>query len=490
MNKLQKSILIVSSVLLFLVMALAAVSLAVFVPGTFREKTVITVMLAAMSPLPLLLAAILWKTMDKFSGQAEQFTIRDPLTKLYNQSTFWDFLGDEIERARRQKYAFTIMLIDLDNFKAINDRYGQEAGDACLLEFSKLLKSAIRKVDIAARFGGDNFMVILPVCDKVQADSIAKRLLDSLRERSFLQNDGTTTQITASIGMAVFPDHAKTGENLFLLADSMMHQAKASGKDRVSIPSVEVNIDRMNSGGAKSFFIMESIKKNLIVPYFQPIVSVHEKKILAYEVLTRIITPDRVIPAMEFIEEAEGMGAIGKIDFMLIDKAFSLVKRTGYRGFLFLNLSPKALLLNEFMSTVRKFMARHGVEPAQLVFEITERDTVKNPNLIKKAVLELKEQGFKLAIDDFGAGYSSFQYLRMFNVDFLKIDGEFIRHMDGNGGLEQSIVSNIAHLAGDLGIKTIAEYVETEAILRQVRSASINYAQGYYIQRPQPGMTY
>lgn len=489
MNKLQKNILITGSFLLFLAMALAAVGLAVFVPVTFRMKTAITVMLAALSPLPLLLAAFLWNVLNRAVRQ-EPFTTRDPLTKLYTQSTFWDFLGDEIERARRQKYAFSIMLIDLDDFKAINDRYGQEAGDRYLVEFSKFLKSVVRKVDIAARFGGDNFMVILPICDEVQASMTAKRVLDSLREREFPQNDGTTIRITASIGMAVFPDHAKTGESLFLIADRMLHQAKAYGRDRVSILSVEMTVDMSDSGGAKSFFIMESIKKNLIVPYFQPIVSVHEKKILAYEVLTRIITPDRVIPAMEFIEEAESIGAIGKIDFMLIDKAFAMVKRTGYRGFLFLNLSPKALLLNEFMSTVRRFMARHGVEPAQLVFEITERDTVKNPNLIKKAVLDLKSQGFQLAIDDFGAGYSSFQYLRMFDVDFLKIDGEFIKNMDGNGGMEQSIVSNIAHLAADLGIKTIAEYVETEAILRQVRSARINYAQGYYIQRPQPGMTY
>ncbi len=487
MKKLQRAIR-VSSFLLFIGMVIIAVSLAVFVPGTSRGKILMTVILLVLSPLPLFLAAILRKAITACAGQAEQFTSRDPLTMLYNHSTFWELLGDEIERARRQKYSFAIMLVDLDNFKAINDRHGHKAGDAYLLEFSKLLKSALRKVDIAARFGGDNFTAILPICDESQAYIAAKRLLDGLRGRFLLQNDGTATPISVSIGIAVFPDHAKDRENLFLLADSMLNQSKASGKDRLSMPGDGVDIEMLKSAGVKSFFIMDSIKKNQIVPYFQPIVSVNEKKLFAYEVLTRIITPDRVIPAIEFIEAAEGMGAISKIDYMLVEKAFDVVKRSGFQGFLFLNLSPKALLLNEFMPTVQKLMSDYGVEPSQLVFEITERDTVKNLNLLKKAVLDLGEQGFQIAIDDFGSGYSSFQYLRMFKVNYLKIDGEFIRNMTGNGGMEQAIVSNIANLAGALGIKTIAEYVETEAILGNVRTAGIDYAQGYHIQRPLPDL--
>ena len=485
-----KTIMLICSSLLFLGMVFIAVSLALYVPGASREKNVMVVLLLFMSSLPLLLAAIFRKGMASHAGQSEQFAARDPLTSLYNQGTFWDFLGHEIDRSLRQKSPFSIMLVNLDNFKTINNMYGHEAGDAYLKEFSTILKAALRKGDIIARYSGDDFATILPVCDEAQAYIAAKRLLENLREQSFLLKDGTAVRITASIGMAVFPHHAKDGEDLFLLADSMLQKAKDSGKDRVSIPSDDVNVDLLKSAGVKSIFIMDAIKKNLIVPYFQPIVSVNEKKILAYEVLTRIIAPDRAIPAIEFIEAAEGMGAIGKIDYMLIEKAFDLVKRNGYRDLLFLNLSPKALVLNEFMPTVRRLMTDYGVEPSQLVFEITERDTVKDSSRIKRAVLDLKGQGFQIAIDDFGAGYSSFQYLRMFNVDFLKIEGEFIRNMSGNGGMDQAIVSNIANLAGDLGIKTIAEYVETETILKNVRSAGINYAQGYYIQHPQPGMTY
>jgi diguanylate cyclase (GGDEF)-like protein len=485
-----KTIMLICSSLLFLGMVFVAVRLAFYVPGASPEKNAITVLLLFLSAIPLLMAALFRRVFAAYTGQSEQFATRDPLTSLYNQGTFWDFLGYEIDRALRQKYAFSIMLVDLDNFKTINDMYGHEAGDAYLIMFAGMLKTTLRKGDIVARYGGDDFAAILPVCDESQAYIAAKRLLESLRDKSFLLKDGTAVRITASIGMAVFPHHAKDGENLFLLADSMLHHAKDSGKDRVSIPSDEVDVNLLKSAGVKSILIMDSIKKNLIVPYFQPIVSVNDKKILAYEVLTRIIAPDRIIPAVEFIEAAEGMGAIGKIDYMLIEKAFDLVKRNGYRGLLFLNLSPKALIMNEFMPTVRKLMTVYGVEPSQLVFEITERDTVKDSSLIKQAVLDLNGQGFQIAIDDFGAGYSSFQYLRLFKVDYLKIDGEFIRNISGNGGMEKAIVANIARLAGDLGIRTIAEFVETDAILKNVRSAGIDYAQGYFIQHPQPGMTY
>ncbi len=488
MKNLQK-IIIVSFALLTVAILLAAGSMAVFVPGSSLGKTIMIILLVSMSPLPIVISVVVTRALSAYTKQSEQFATRDPLTGLYNQSTFWEFLGYEIERSRRQDYRFTILHVDLDNFKVINDTHGHEAGDAYLIEFSSLFKTAIRKGDIAARHGGDNFTAILPICDEAQAYIVAKRLLDSLREQSFLLPDGTAARITASIGMAVFPDHAKDAENLFLLADSMLHQAKVSGKDRVSLPGDEADVNLLKSAGAKSLFIMDSIRKKRIVPYFQPIVDVKDQKILAYEVLTRIVTPERVIPAAEFIEAAEGMGAIGKIDQMLIEQAFDVVKRSAYHGKLFLNLSPKVLVLKEFMPGVRKMMLDYGIDPSQLVFEITERDTVKNMDTIEKAVHELKDQGFQFAIDDFGAGYSSFQYIRMFKVDFLKIDGIFIKEMTGNSGMENAIVSNIANLARDLGIKTIAEFVESKSSLGLVESAGVDYAQGYFIQHPRPDLS-
>lgn len=487
-----RNIIIVSLPFLCLSLVALAVGLAAFVPGISRGKNVITVLLLLLSPVPVIVAVLALKSIASIAAGAEQAGLvptRDRLTNLYNRATFWDFLGYEIERSKRQNYRFSIMLVDLDNFKAINDQYGHEAGDAYLIEFSSLLKSATRKGDIVARYEGDNFAAILPVCDEAQSYIASKRLLDSLRGHALTLPDGTVTpSLTASAGVAVYPDHAKDAQSLFQLADGMLHQAKATGKDRVSIPSDEVELALLKNAGEKSIFIMDAIRKNRFVPYFQPIVSVHDRSLLAYEVLTRIVTPERVIPASEFIEEAEGMGAIAKIDYLLMDQAFDRVKQRRYTGKLFFNLSPKVLVMNEFMTTIRRLMSSYGIEPPQLVFEITERDTVKDLNLIERLTRDLNQEGFQFAIDDFGSGYSSFQYIRLFKVDYLKVDGQFTRGMTNSDTTDHFIVANIASLAVRLGIKTIAESVESEPVLGNVRLAGVDYAQGYHIRRPMPDL--
>lgn len=254
------------------------------------------------------------------------------------------------------------------------------------------------------------------------------------------------------------------------------------------MPSEHDDVEVLKSMGEKSILIIEALSQRRIVPYFQPIMNIKDSKIEAYEVLTRIITSDRVVPASEFIETAENMGVIGKIDYQLIELAFAKVKESAYHGKLFLNLSPKALILNEFIPTVRKLLKDYDVDPSKLVFEITERDTVKGLNIIEKYIHELKSEGFRFAIDDFGAGYSSFQYIKAFSIDFLKVDGEFIRNMSGTSIVENAIVSSIAGLADKLGIKTIAEFVETKEVFGQVESAGIHYAQGYFIKKPSPDL--
>ncbi len=426
------------------------------------------------------------KALASYTREVERFATRDPLTNLYNQIAFWDLLSYETERSKRQNYKFSLLVIDLDNFKAINDSYGHDTGDLLLKEFASILKNAVRAGDIAARYAGDQFIAILPVCDEGQAYIVARRILENVREFSLTLATGAVVRQTVSIGVAVFPDHAQEGRDLYLLADSMVLQAKTYGKDRLSIPSEHDDVEVLKSMGDKNLLILEALAQRKIVPYFQPIINMKDMQIEAYEVLTRIVMNDRVIPAAEFIESAESMGAIGKIDYQLIEQAFAKVRESRYTGNLFLNLSPKALILNEFMPTVRKMLRDYGIEPSKMVFEITERDTIKGFDIIDRSIRELKGEGFRFAIDDFGAGYSSFQYIRNFSVDFLKVDGDFIRNMRGDGSVESAIVSSIASLAKKLGIKTIAEFVESEDILSQVESAGIDYAQGYYIKRPSP----
>ena len=183
------------------------------------------------------------------------------------------------------------------------------------------------------------------------------------------------------------------------------------------------------------------------------------------------------------------MGAIGKLDYQPFEHALAKVRTASTPGNVFINLSPRALVLGEFMPTIRKTMRDYGFEPPGLIFEITERDTVKNLKLIENFISELKREGFRFAIDDFGSGYSSFQYIKTFRIDFLKVDGEFIHGMVTAASTEKQIVTSIAALAGNLGIKTIAEFVEAGTIMSEVRGAGINYAQGYYIAKPSPDLS-
>lgn len=424
-----------------------------------------------------------------YTREIERFATRDPLTGLYNQVAFWDLLEYETQRSKRQNYTFSLLLIDIDNFKTLNDTFGHDVGDTFLREFAKILKASVRKGDIPARYGGDNFTAILPVCDEEQAYAVSKRVMESAREIVVTLPDGTEVQETVSIGLAVFPSHAKEARDLFLVADSMVHEAKTTGKDRMSFPSDSDNVEVLRSMGEKNIMIMEAVSQKRIHPYFQPIANVRDMRYEAHEVLTRIITNDRVIPAAEFIETAEGMGMIGRIDYQLYDRAFAIARDQRYQGMLFLNLSPKALIMSDFMPTIRKLMRDYSIEPAQIVFEITERDTVKNMGLVERFIVDLKQDGFRFAIDDFGAGYSSFQYIKTFSIDYLKVDGEFIRNMHQKGKMEKAIVSSISALAATLGIKTVAEYVESPEILDEVTAMDIDYAQGYFIQKPAPKLT-
>jgi diguanylate cyclase (GGDEF)-like protein len=475
---------------LSLLLALLAGVLAVYLHDGGRTWGLGAALVLSLSPVPLITTAFFFRTTRRYIHELEQFSTRDSLTGLYNQNAFWDLLQYETQRSQRQQYKFSLLLIDVDNFKVINDTYGHETGDAYLKDIAETFKKAVRKGDIPARYAGDDFAAILPVCDEEQAWVVAKRISDALKNHSFPLPKGGQIQETVSTGVAVYPNHAGDAHDLFLVADSMLARAKASGKDSISFPSDQDNVEMIKNLGEKNIMVLEALqgKGKQIVPHFQPIVSVRDGSVAAYEVLTRVALQDSVIPAAEFIEAAENMGAIGKIDYMLIERAFIKVRERNYPGMLFLNLSPKALVIRDFIPTVRALFRDYRIDPGKMVFEITERDTVKNVRLIEHFVRILRDEGFRFAIDDFGAGYSSFHYLKTFPVDFLKVDGEFIRNMHGSGTIEKEIVTSIASLAGRLGIKTVAEHVETSDILEEVKSAGIDFAQGYFIRRPSPDL--
>jgi diguanylate cyclase (GGDEF)-like protein len=426
------------------------------------------------------------KAIYKYTQDLEYYATRDPLTDLHNQRVFWEMLNNEALRAERHEEKFSLLMIDLDNFKALNDSFGHSTGDKFLQEFATILRKSIRGGDLLARYGGDEFTVILPQADLEQTQLVTKRIFAELEKMVFRTPSGNDPDVGLSIGVGVYPDHASNAKDLFLFADNMMYKAKSQGKNRLYLPSEEDVIEVFKDLSEKSLMISRAIKEKRITPFFQPLISTTSGNIEAIEVLSRIRLDDgSIMGAHEFIEIAESMGVIHNLDFAVMEKAFAQANHEGYEGLLFINMSPKSLVLSEFIPEVKRIVTEAGMTPARVVFEITERETVKNMTLLEKFVGNLKEEGFQLAIDDFGSGFSSFHYLKHFPIDFVKIEGEFIANMI-NDPKDHAVVRCITSLAHELKARTIAEYVESAEVLDAVKELHITFAQGFHIRRPTP----
>lgn len=423
------------------------------------------------------------KAINKYTHDLEYYAAHDPLTGLFNQRIFNDLLEYEIKRSEQHKDSFSLLVIDCDNFKPINDRYGHAFGDIFLQEFARLLGTVKRPEDILSRYGGDEFTIILPEADVKGALAIAHKITHGAEDFRLLATDGSYVGVTVSIGISTYPEHAKTHKELFLIADDMMYKAKEEGKNGVRIPSNDDILSVIKEQKAKSALLIDAVSNNRIVPYFQPIQTMRTGKNEIHELLMRIEIDGRVISAYEFIEIAESMSIINRMDLIVIENAFKKIKEEKYEGILFINLSPKSLVVGNYTESITKLIHQYEIPKEQLVFEITERETVKNFAILEKFVLNLKMAGYKFAIDDFGSGFSSFHYIKKFPIDYVKIDGEFIVNINKDKK-DRAFVHSIVTLAQELGIQTIAEYVEDEEIVTTLKEMGVDYLQGFHIGRP------
>ncbi len=425
------------------------------------------------------------KAIYKYTRDLEYYATRDPLTNLYNQRVFWELLGYELGRAQRHNYKFGLLVIDLDNFKHINDTYGHLVGDKYLAQIADTIHSCLRQGDILARYGGDEFAIVLPETDHEQTYMVADRIRAAMEEMLLVTIDGAKIRGTASIGFAIYPDHAETAKDLFLFADNMTYKAKGLGKNCIIVPTNDDVVEVFQKSNEMSRVLMHALEEKLVIPYFQPIVATDTGRIVCHEVLCRMVVDDKIVAASEFIEVAERLGVVSRLDHILMDKVFEKARAVGYEGLLFINLSPKSLILREFVPSVIKLANQYGIRHDRVVFEITERETVKNMTLLEHFVQDLRMEGFKFAIDDFGSGFSSFQYIRRLPIDYVKIEGIFVRNMLGDTK-DMAFVKTLAVLAQEFGIQTIAEYIESEELLYAVRDLGINLAQGYFTGCPGP----
>lgn len=425
------------------------------------------------------------KAIYKYTKDLEYYATRDPLTDLYNQRLFWELLGYEVGRAERRQESFGLLMIDLDNFKHVNDVFGHFMGDKFLSKVALTIHECLRKGDILARYGGDEFTVILLEADAEQVYMVADRIREALAQMEIAAAEGTKVRGSASIGMAMFPMHAQSSKDLFLFADNMTYKAKSMGKNCIILPTNEDVSEVFEKSSEMSRQLMQIMEEKRVIPYFQPIVTAGSREIVCHEVLCRIEIKGKIIAAAEFIEIAEKLSIISKLDNILMEKVFAKMKETSYKGFIFINLSPKSLIVKNFVPMVIGLARKYDIQHDHVVFEITERETVKNMTLLESFVVDLKMEGFKFAIDDFGSGFSSFQYIRRLPIDFVKIEGMFVRNML-NDRRDMAFVKTLAILASEFKIQTIAEYIEGEDLLSAVHALGIDYAQGFHVGLPTP----
>lgn len=428
------------------------------------------------------------KAIYKYTKDLEYYATRDPLTDLFNQRLFWELLGYEVGRADRHQESFGLLMIDLDNFKQVNDVFGHFMGDKFLSQVALTIHECLRKGDVLSRYGGDEFTVILLDADETQVYMVADRIREALAQMEVPAVDGTVISGSASVGMAMFPMHAQNPKDLFLFADNMTYKAKSQGKNCIILPTNEDVSHVFEKSSKLSRQLLRIMKEKRVIPYFQPIVTTGTREIVCHEVLCRIEIDGKIIAASEFIEIAEQLSIISKLDNILLEKVFLKIKETGYDGLIFINLSPKSLILKDFVPMVIGLAREYDIQHDHVVFEITERETVKNMTLLESFVVDLKMEGFKFAIDDFGSGFSSFQYIRRLPIDFVKIEGMFVRNMLKDRR-DMAFVKTLSILASEFGIQTIAEYIEDEDLLNAVHALGIDYAQGFHTGRPMPDLS-
>lgn len=413
----------------------------------------------------------------------------DTLTGLFNRRRFQEELERLLNLAKQYQHTGALLFFDLDQFKYINDTSGHQAGDELLKVVAKTLMRVVRTTDVVARLGGDEFAVLLPGATSSGAIEVVKKIIAQLNG-SEIAIQGRHYKISASIGIAMFPEHGTDVDELLAVADLAMYQAKESGLGGWHLFSSK---DKSRERLQQLIYWKENIEQALLEDrftlYYQPILNIRTKSIHHYEVLLRMRDRDGTIVAPNsFIPIAERTGLIHAIDHMVMRKAIAQAAEINRRNggtYFSLNLSGRSFNDPELLSVLKDALAQHHTDPASLIFEITETAAVSDLLAARTLMESVMTLGCRFALDDFGVGFSSFYYLKQLPVDYVKLDGSFIRHLPDNPD-DQILVKALIDVARGFGKKTTAEFVENAAILALLEEYQVDFAQGYYIGKPAP----
>lgn len=441
---------------------------------------------------------------ERTTARKQDSIYYDEMTGLFNRQRFMELVSEWISRnasVGRGEGArvASLIFIDIDEFRFINDTYGHGIGDIFLTKAAEILQDTIRDMEVSpmertakegiiTRLGGDEFAMFLPYLGAKEGFEVAEQVRKRFKDLHPVP--GAFIRSTVSISIAVYPEHGSMVKELFARADVAMYRAKNSGRNKCYLYQPEDrDLEKMSLRLKERDIIQKAIKENRFEPWYQPILDLKDGRIHHYEALARIRENNgNILPPSEFIETAERFGMIGDIDRIIIEKVMKCEAEAGRGGLSFcfgVNLSGKDLGDKELFSFLKSKILETKANPDHLIFEITETAAIGDLKVAVKFIKALKEMGCHFSLDDFGVGFTSFVYLREMEVDYIKIDGFFIRRL-GENQHDQLFVKAIADVAKGMGIKTIAEFVEKEETIKLLKEYGVDYAQGYAIGKPIP----
>lgn len=440
-------------------------------------------------------AVMVFRDVTKIRSLTKQLAFQathDALTGLPNRVEFENRVQQALRTAQSGKKKHAIFYIDLDQFKAVNDTAGHHAGDELLQQLSQLMQGLLRTSDTLARLGGDEFGVLLPGCPLPMAEEIAEKLRATVEEFRFSW-EGDAFKVGLSIGVVPMQEDSVDLTSLLQAADSACYVAKERGRNYVHVfkpKDIEVAEHRDKMQWMQR--IQSALDSDLFVLHFQPIIETGDKTLMTGlhgELLVRMLDSDGeslIMPAA-FIPTAERFHLMPKIDRWVIKHALQAIRKNQNAGvdlqLCSINLSGQSMGDMQLVEFIIDEFKQSQVSPLKICFEITESAVIANIDAARQFVLKLKEIGCSFALDDFGSGLSSFDYLKNLPVDYVKLDGSLIRDVATNK-VSQAMVHAINYVSHVMNMKSIAEYVADEQILYQLRRISIDYVQGYEIGRP------
>ncbi|MFZ5557394.1 MAG: putative bifunctional diguanylate cyclase/phosphodiesterase [Pseudomonadota bacterium] len=413
----------------------------------------------------------------------------DPLTDLPNRVS----LQDDIAMAMEGGGVGAVLFIDIDHFKYVNDNFGHRCGDQLILGVAGVLRELMQELPgTVYRLGGDEFAVFLPECLRSDAVRVAERVLEAVRHYKFMPDpaSGRVSSLTASIGIALYPFHGSDLSSMLASVDIALYQAKDQGRNRfVLFDQYASSVRTTHRRVQWSQRFRDALEEDRIVVHAQPVVALSSRLPVHREVFARILEENgELVPPADFIEAAETLGAIRDIDFRVIQKLLRYLEdpvTAGRHTRYFVNLSRASIADEHWIRRLLSTLRESRVDPGRLVFEVSENVAMSELDVTLSFMRRVKEAGCHLSLDDFGAGFSSFYFLKRFPVDYLKIDGSFVRDLSRDEG-SRIFVRALCDVARGLEKQVIAEWVEDAESARILTDIGVQYGQGYLFERPSP----